>query len=41
MVRAVRKKDAVQAAAIMRDMLAHGEVHLKNMIEQDNMGSED
>ena len=35
MVRAIRKKDAVQAAAIMKDMLAHGEAHLKNMIEQD------
>ena len=41
MVSAIRKKDAVQAAAIMRDMLAHGEAHLKNMIEQDIKSSED
>jgi DNA-binding FadR family transcriptional regulator len=41
MVNAIRKKDAVQAAAIMRDMLVHGEAHLKNMIEQDRQSMED
>ncbi len=35
MVGAIRQKDANQAAGIMKDMLVHGEVHLKRMIEQD------
>jgi DNA-binding FadR family transcriptional regulator len=40
MVCAIRKKDAVQAAAIMRDMLVHGEVHLKRLIEGDQQSEE-
>ena len=41
MVGAIRRKDAVEAATIMKDMLTHGEVHLKRMIEQDHQGMED
>lgn len=36
MVSAIRRKDAVEAAMIMEDMLVHGEMHLKRLIEQDN-----
>ena len=41
MVGAIRQKDANGAAAIMQDMLVHGEVHLKRLIESDNKGAED
>ena len=35
MVHASEDNDALQAAAIMKEMLAHGELHLKAVIEQD------
>jgi fatty acid metabolism transcriptional regulator FadR len=41
MAQAIKQRNAVGAATIMKDMLAHGEVHLKQMIEQDNQGAED
>ena len=41
MVRAISQRDASQAAAIMKDMLAHGEAHLKRTIEQDDQSAED
>jgi fatty acid metabolism transcriptional regulator FadR len=41
MVGAIRQKDANEAAAIMKDMLVHGEVHLKRMIEVEHQGMED
>jgi DNA-binding FadR family transcriptional regulator len=41
MVHAIEQKDDLEAAAIMKDMLAHGEAHLKRMIEQDRQSMED
>ncbi len=41
MVGAIRQKDANEAAGIMKDILVHGEVHLKRMIEQDFQGAKD
>lgn len=41
MVHAIKERDAVQAAAVMKDMLVHGESHLKDMIEQENQVGKD
>jgi DNA-binding FadR family transcriptional regulator len=38
MVCAIEKRDAHQAMAVMKDMLVHGESHLKDMIEKENQG---
>ena len=35
MVHAIKKRDTDQAMAVMRDMLMHGESHLKDMIEKE------
>jgi len=41
MVRSIENRADRQAMAVMKDMLAHGEVHLKDMIEQSDQGDED
>jgi DNA-binding FadR family transcriptional regulator len=35
MVHAIEKRNADQAMAVMKEMLMHGETHLKDIVEQD------